>query len=73
MCYGRLFVLWAVILFCFSPVTVCAQTEEERYRAIYDQAEQDYNIGRLEQAEEILTGNLKNFPLSLRQSAYRML
>ena len=73
MCYGRLFVLWAVILFCFFPATVCAQTEEERYRAIYDQAEQDYNIGRLEQAEEILTGNLKNFPLSLRQSAYRML
>jgi len=50
-----------------------AQTAEERYRAIYDKAEQDYNIGRLEQAEQELKENLKNFPITMHQSVYRIL
>jgi len=45
----------------------------ENYRAIYDQAEQDYNIGRLEEARKALVENLNDFPLSLKLSAYRIL
>ncbi len=50
-----------------------AQSAEEQYRAIYDQAEQDYAIGRLEEAEQLLSKNLKSFPITLRTSAYRIL
>lgn len=64
---------YILTILCCSTLAVCAQTADERYRAIYDAAEQDYNIGRLEQAEKQLSDNLKNFPLSLRPSAYRML
>lgn len=61
------------ILLAFLPLTLSAQTTEERYRAIYDAAEQDYNIGRLEEAEKQLKDNIDNFPVTLRQSVYRML
>ena len=61
------------ILLAFLPLTLSAQTTEERYRAIYDAAEQDYNIGRLEEAEKQLKDNIDNFPVALRQSVYRML
>ena len=60
-------------LFALLPLTSLAQSETERYRGIYDQAEQDYNIGRLEEAQQALRSNLSDFPLSLRISAYRML
>ncbi|MGX8695654.1 MAG: TonB-dependent receptor plug domain-containing protein, partial [Prevotella sp.] len=60
-------------LFTFLPLASLAQSETERYRAIYDHAEQDYSIGRLEEAQQSLKDNLSNFPLSLRMSAYRML
>ncbi|MBR0259037.1 MAG: TonB-dependent receptor plug domain-containing protein, partial [Prevotella sp.] len=45
----------------------------ENYRAIYDQAEQDYNIGRIEEARKALVDNLSDFPISLQLSAYRIL
>ncbi len=60
-------------LFTFLPLPSLAQSETERYRTIYDQAEQDYNIGRLEEAQQALRSNLSDFPLTLRMSAYRML
>ena len=60
-------------LFTLLPLSLLAQSETERYRTLYDQAEQDYNIGRLEEAQRTLRGHLNNFPLSLRISAYRML
>ncbi len=65
--------LYLIILLCFSIQLSFAQTNEEEYRSIYDNAEKEFDIGRLEQAEEILRENIKNFSLSLRQSAYRML
>jgi iron complex outermembrane receptor protein len=61
------------ILLAFLPLTLSAQTTEERHRAIYDAAEQDYNIGRLEEAEKQLKDNIDNFPVALRQNVYRML
>ena len=60
-------------LFTFLPLSLLAQSEAERYRTIYDQAEQDYNIGRLEEAQQALKNNLSDFPLTLRMSAFRML
>lgn len=64
---------YIIIFLAFWALTVHAQTADEHLRAIYDQAEQDYNIGRLEQAEQQLQQNLKNFPVTLLPSAYRML
>ena len=65
--------LYLIILFFAITMTSVAQTEDERYRAIYDQAEQDYNIGRILEARQALTTNMNNFPLSLRLGAYRLL
>ncbi len=50
-----------------------AQNEEEQYRNIYEQAEADYNIGRLEQAEQVLMAHVHSFSGSMRQSAWRLL
>ena len=69
----RRYILTITCCLTIGNMTTHAQTNEEHYRAIYDKAEQDYNIGRLEQAEEQLRENIKNFPISIRQSAYRML
>jgi len=50
-----------------------AQSESDQLRSIYDNAEENYNIGRLDEAEKELMENLKKFPSNLRQSAYRLL
>ena len=55
---------------------VCGSYYQEcydQYRIIYDNAEENYNIGRLDEAEKELTDNIKKFPSNLRQSAYRLL
>ena len=65
--------LYLILLFFAITMTSVAQTEDERYRAIYDQAEQDYSIGRIDDARRTLTANMNDFPLSLRLSAYRLL
>ncbi len=61
------------LLLIMLSLPLQAQDNTELYRSIYDKAEQDYDIGRLEQAEQRLKENLKDFPLELKQSAYRML
>jgi len=65
--------IYLIIIFCFGITASFAQTDEEKYRSIYDAAENDYNLGRVEQAEVQLRENIKKFPFSLRQSAYRLL
>ena len=65
--------IYLIILACMFVLTGLAQTTEEQYRKIYDTAERDYKIGRIEQAEDLLKENLKGFPINLRQSAYRLL
>ena len=50
-----------------------AQETYDQYRIIIDTAEENYNIGRLDEAEKELTDNIKKFPSNLRQSAYRLL
>ena len=70
---ARITRLLAFCLLILLPMTLSAQTAEERYLAIYDAAEQDYNIGRLEEARKQLEDNIGSFPVTLRQSGFRML
>ena len=58
---------------CCTALTISAQGSDDNYRNIYDQAEQHYDIGQLEQAEKELNDNMKNFPFSMRQGALRLL
>ena len=66
----RLFLLLASVC---SLTTVSAQNYKNDYRAIYDEAESNYEIGRFEEAERLLTENIKGFPDELIQSVYRLL
>ena len=50
-----------------------AQDDIEQYRNIYNVAEENYSIGRLDEAETMLLDHLKKFPSNLKQSAYRLL
>jgi iron complex outermembrane receptor protein len=42
-------------------------------RQVYDQAESEYNTGRLDQAIDLLQSNINNFQDNLRQNAYRLI
>ena len=61
------------LLLCCCPICASAQTGGDNYRDIYNEAEQKYNIGQLEQAEELLQHHIKTLPIEMRQSAYRLL
>ena len=51
--------------------TVSAQ--EITMRQLYEQAENDYKIGRIERARDLLTSNINQFPSQLKTSGYRLL
>ena len=53
------------------PLTVSAQ-EKQDLRQVYTKAEEAYQIGQLDQAIELLEGNLNDFTGNLRQSALRL-
>ena len=61
------------LLLLGSAFSANAQGQYEQYRSVYDMAEENYNIGKIDEAEQILTENLKKFPSNLRQSVYRLL
>ena len=71
--------IWKVILlavlltFRCSLFTASAQGDDTKMRDVYDQAENDYRIGRTEQARSILLQHLKAFDGNLRQSALRLI
>lgn len=46
---------------------------QEHQRQIYNQAESEYKLGRIEQAKTMLHDNLATFEGNLRQNAYRLL
>ncbi len=56
---------------CWS-VLVCAQ-DENAMRQRYMQAEEEYKIGRLEEAARLLDSNMNHFTGTLKLSAYRLL
>ena len=64
-----LFLLWL----SFNALSLTAQNTDEQDRSIYEAAETNYNIGRIEEAQKLLSSNVKNFSGSIRQSAYRLL
>ena len=70
-----IFVILSLFHFYIAAMFVgaSAQSVEERYRAIYDEAERNYSIGRLDEARQSLKEHLAEFPISLRTSAYRIL
>ena len=64
--------LYLIILWAMATVlTVNAQ--ESNVRLIYDQAENDYQIGRIEQAMDLLQDNMTSFSGNLKVSVYRLL
>ena len=64
--------LYLIILWAMATVlTVNAQ--ESNVRLIYDQAENDYQIGRIEQAMDLLQDNMASFSGNLKVSVYRLL
>jgi iron complex outermembrane receptor protein len=65
---------WNIILavsMMWMPVMVAAQ-EKQDLRQVFEKAEEAYQIGQLDQAIEILEGNLNDFTGNLRQSALRL-
>lgn len=64
----HLIIYLALLLF---PVFAWAQRNSDRL--IYDEAEKEYKIGRIEQAKTLLLNNMSSFELNLKESAYRLL
>lgn len=62
-------ILLIVLLF---PATILAQ-DNTSFRQIYSQAESEYQIGRLDQAKDLLQSHLHSFQGNLRQNAYRLI
>lgn len=65
----KCFSLWALLL-CAS---IAYGQDDAKQRQIYAQAENDYQIGRIEQAREVLQENLSSFYGNLRQNALRLI
>ena len=50
-----------------------ASAQESNMRQVYEQAEEAYSIGRIEQAMTLLNNNIDNVQGGLKQSAYRLM
>lgn len=61
------------IIFIGCSLAGLAQDDYEQYRNIYNLAEENYNIGKIDEAEQLLMENLKSFPNNMRQNAYKLL
>ena len=66
---GLLFIICSLLS---NPAGVLAQ-DNNTLRDIYTQAEQDYQVGRLEQALALLHANVGAFQGNLQQNAYRLI
>jgi len=62
-----------LIIYILSLVLASANAQEKSLRQIYNQAENDYEIGRVEQALTLLQDNIKDFSGNLQQSAFRLM
>ncbi len=65
------------IRFCltiiFTGLFLSAFAQENNMREIYSIAEENYGIGRIEQAKELLVDNINSFPENLKEGAYKLL
>ena len=59
------------IIVCLSALSV--QAQDSSVRQIYNEAEREYDIGRVEQAVSILNDNMDSFSGNVRQSAFRLM
>ena len=59
------------IILLFTAFLLSVQAQNSSMRQIYDQAESDYQYGRVEQAAELLETHIKSFPSNLKVSAFR--
>ena len=64
----RLFIVNLMLCMLLS-----AYAQESPMLHIYNQAEENYSIGRIEQAQAILEENIAKFPSTLQESVYRLL
>ena len=64
-------ILIMLLFLCASSLNAIAQ--ESFLRQVYTQAENDYNLGRIEQASTALLNNMKAFQGNLRESSLRLL
>lgn len=63
----------ALLILALCLPSLCIHAQENTSRQIFYQAESEYKIGHIEQAIQLLQGNLSNFGGNLKQSAYRLL
>ena len=68
----RLYLVIYILVALLSPQHVEAQDNNES-RQIYLQAEEEYQVGRLEQALKLLQTNINEFDGNLKQNAYRLI
>ena len=69
MSLQRIYILFLSIA---MMLPICAQ-EHDTQRNIYNDAMENYSIGRLEQAQQLLSENINRFNGSTKESAYRLL
>ena len=62
-----------ILLSGFLLTTLPVNGQENTYRQIYNQAENDYNIGRIDQSLALLQENIHEFNGNLLESAYRLM
>lgn len=67
----RLFLILSFLIVTIGIAT--AQEEATQQRDIYREAEELYLIGRLEEAQQLLTDNMGSFNTQTRESVYRLL
>ena len=68
----RLYLVIYILVALLTPQHVEAQDNNES-RQIYLQAEEEYQVGRLEQALKLLQTNINEFDGNLKQNAYRLI
>ena len=65
--------LWHIFTVSMVLMSITASAQEKQdLRQVYTKAEEAYQIGQLDQAIELLEGNLNDFTGNLRQSALRL-
>ena len=65
----KIYLIFITLFVVLSTV----KAQDNNLRQIYDEAEDEYEIGRIEQAKDLLESYLTDFPTNLKVSVYRLL
>ena len=72
--WGICMLKWFLPFYLFTLLPLCAGAQNDaKMREVYAQAENDYKIGRVEEARDVLLQNLNTFQGNLRQNALRLI